>query len=265
MVRWLGLFLLLVVCSVSGYQFLAVQSLSEGMASLLPGVCRPSAIEVVCDGEKCAHARARVTILGFQAAQVNPRILFLGDSNTEALVVPARLCEQAVLNAGVGGANSAFISAMLPEFLTNAGGQVGMTVLAVGTNDAVTGAETPVADFAANVRRTVDILRRNGSQVLLVTVPPVEQGRPLGDAYFSMQHIGILNEALRRVAQEESVTVVEGAARFSSSEGWAIPGSTFDGVHFTSTSHRRWLEEVTHALEDSDFCRRQAIGQGAGD
>jgi len=90
----------------------------------------------------------------------------------------------------------------------------------------------------------------------------ISKCKSLGDGYFSGAHLRALNEILRQVAEAESVVLVDAAARFTTADGWAIPGSTFDGVHFSAETHRLWFDEVARALLAGGYCRRQIAVQG---
>ncbi|MFX7086582.1 SGNH/GDSL hydrolase family protein, partial [Acinetobacter baumannii] len=63
----------------------------------------------------------------------NP-IVFLGDSITEAAVLPRAICGHLVVNAGIGGAAIGDLVTIVPSLLH--GVSPVLVVIAIGTNDA---------------------------------------------------------------------------------------------------------------------------------
>jgi hypothetical protein len=79
------------------------------------------------------HSDVREFIIAAQLARAESPIVFLGDSITEAAMLPNAICNHPVINAGIGGAGIDQLLKVAPTLFK--GRSPALVVLAVGTND----------------------------------------------------------------------------------------------------------------------------------
>jgi acyl-CoA thioesterase-1 len=182
-----------------------------------------------------------------RTASERPRIVFLGDSLTAGLGLPAdeaypallqQKIDQAglgyeVINAGVSGDTSAGGLRRLEWVLD---GDVRVLVVALGANDGLRG--LPVAELERNLEQIVSTARSRGVSVLLagMEAPP-----NVGSEYTAA-----FRQTYRNVAQAQGVPLVPflldgvaGRAELNQS----------DGIHPNAAGARRVADTIWPALE----------------
>jgi hypothetical protein len=80
------------------------------------------------------HSDVRENVIAAHLARVKNPIIFLGDSITEAAVLPRAICGHPVVNAGIGGAGVDDLLKVAPSLLNDKSPV--LVVVAIGTNDA---------------------------------------------------------------------------------------------------------------------------------
>ncbi len=104
-----------------------------------------------CAEANCSHLSARLFVILAHIRQSRPGgILMVGDSNTEATLLPRTLCGLDVINAGIGGATVGTFQRATDELMT--GAKPALVILAIGSNDAWASSHTSPEVFAQQYR-----------------------------------------------------------------------------------------------------------------
>lgn len=206
------------------------------------------------------HTQVRVSMIGLQK-QACPAAssLWAGDSNTEGMwwnYVCGNNVGGWVINGGIGGTTVKQYLDVLPEVLVKSTPYV--VTVALGTNDANAARVGTPDDLAweANYTALVDALLAAGKKVTLFTIPPVEQGKPLGEGYFLTSQIQRFNSHIRATAQQRGLALKDIYALWANAQGFAAPGSTTDGVHHTRAKQVAYY----YQLEDAIRTMRASLG-----
>jgi acyl-CoA thioesterase-1 len=175
-----------------------------------------------------------------------PRVVFLGDSITAGLHLPAHEAFPAVLqgllaaegrpfhlvNAGVSGDTSAGGLRRIDWVLRS---KPDVLVVELGGNDGLRG--QPVASIEANLRAIVGRARAAGTEVLLL-------GMRLPPSY-GQEYAGEFAKSYDRIAFDMKLTYVP----FFMQGVGGIPGMNLeDGLHPSAAGQRRLAQNVLHAL-----------------
>jgi lysophospholipase L1-like esterase len=179
----------------------------------------------------------RLFMIRSMLAQAQDPIVFLGDSITEAALLPSSICGRPVVNAGIGGTRADSYAELARSSILN-GLQASLIVIALGTNDAAT---TSSGDFSASYRSLVDIVQPHTSKLVLVGVPPLGAGGLRN--YFDGSKVEANSKAIRAIAEQSEIPFVDLASVFSG----AI--DTVDGVHLSATSYRIWMQAIASSVK----------------
>lgn len=162
------------------------------------------------------------------------RIVFLGDSLTEAGEWGEWFPDAPVLNRGVAGDVSAGVLARLDSAIK----APRAVFLLIGTNDL--GFGVPPAEIVDNVCETLAAIDRRapGTRVYLQSVMP-------RSADYSSD-IRLLNAEYRRLASAArgEVVFVDLWPALADPDGTLRRGFTSDGLHLTGAGYRAWLEVI---------------------
>lgn len=110
----------------------------------------------------------------------------------------------------------------------------------LGINEIYT---TPSA-FAAQYGKIIDTLQTNhpGADIYIISITPVSKAKELENSVFSLKNIREHNAALYELAGEKGCYYLDLFSAMADAEGY-LPGSvTFDGVHFTASQYKVWLD-----------------------
>lgn len=178
--------------------------------------------------------------------------------------LPAATGERTVINAGRGGDTTADLLARLEgDVLAQA---PDLVVLLAGTNDRLNSPKAiPLAQYEENLRDLVRRIAARGAKVLLVTIPPAHEpyllkrhpreffGRERAEA-----RIASVNDAVRRVARERAIPVVDFFAAVENAGGASERAGSLirnrensgseDGVHPTAKGYRLLGNLVAEAI-----------------
>ncbi len=111
--------------------------------------------------------------------------------------------------------------------------------LMIGTNDAIQGSNGSDGTFLANLGALTVAIRQflpDPAKLAFCTIPPVEVGKAF-DAPAILPNILALNTIIQAGAAAEAragrpLVLLDTYAVLAGSDGYALPGSTYDGVHF---------------------------------
>ncbi len=129
----------------------------------------------------------------------------------------AAMSGKTVRNAGVRGVHASYGASKISAFLSCKPGYV---CILYGSNDAIGGGSA--ADVKANLRRMVTACKNNKTIPILATVPPMIKSH----ASFNGKARSI-NMAIRELASEEGVALVDLYSAFGSGENYLVS----DGLH----------------------------------
>ncbi|MEO6784502.1 MAG: GDSL-type esterase/lipase family protein, partial [Chthoniobacteraceae bacterium] len=214
-------------------------------------------------------------------------IIMFGDSTTASRpgavqkVYSVRVAESlqgigsslAVYNAGIGGnttrdARKRFERDVLRH-------QPRVIVMQFGINDCAvdvwkkppaTGPRVPLAEYLENLRAMISAARQQNARVILMTTNPIRwtprlkelYGKPPYDADkedgFDSAHLAAYNEALRKLAAELSLPLVDVRAAypaFAEKHRTTIAGLLLDGMHPNDLGHQLVSELLVPAIRNA--------------
>lgn len=172
------------------------------------------------------HRIVRRQVIQAQASQApTGTTLYLGDSNVEMALVDG-------FNAGIASARVSDIPALLKSLLPIL--RPDRVVVSVGVNDAQRARPFDLAAWRAAYQ---GVLHSAGpTPVMVMGIDPVEDGKPLGTAFFDPSAIAQQNAALAGLC--------EGAAAFVPPR-LSSAGLTVDGVHNNADGFAEWRARLT--------------------
>jgi lysophospholipase L1-like esterase len=185
------------------------------------------------------HEIVREFMVRSEIAQATDPVLFVGDSITEAALLPGSICGHPVVNAGLGGATTGsyldFAKLTFPPDLKSA-----LIVVALGTNDSTAIGAKWNGSLASPYNQLADFLRPRTGKLLFAGIPPFEMGGALAKTYFDSNVSKKNNAIIRSVASNRSVDFVDLQK--------AISGEhlTVDGIHLTPAAYREWLPAIVN-------------------
>jgi len=133
----------------------------------------------------------------------------------------------ALVNVGSGGATTPMLAARLIRILDIA--RPSVAVVAIGRNDAHDDFDFEV--WKAHYNGIVLNLHRRQVTMVLETILPVEEGGPLGSAYFNEAAARRMSAHIRVLAGIYGAALNDMERQFDNANGFLPPYSTADGVH----------------------------------
>lgn len=235
-------FVAALLCAIAGLLLVVFVGGPNSHAGVLGHIAERLGIESPSDLEK-RRIEVRTFIIRSQLAQAKNPIVIIGDSITEAALLPSSICGADVVNAGIGGMTVGAYLPLAKQLL--AGRRVRSIIVALGTNDAGTSSSSPIGSDYASL---IDELSKHTSKILLAGLPPLEMGGALADRYFDSTSADRNNAAIRSLAASKNLP-------FINLRG-AIHGDnrTVDGVHLTADAYRQWREVVRRNIYSALGC-----------
>jgi lysophospholipase L1-like esterase len=198
----------------------------------------------------------RLEVRGFmirsQLAQAKSPVVIIGDSITEAALLPSSICGHDIVNAGIGGMTVGSYLPFAKKLL--AGRRVQSIIVALGTNDSISSTAHIEKDYA----NLIDELAKHTTSLLLAGLPPVEMGGELAGRYFDQASADRNNAAIRSLAAARHLPFVD---LRSAMHGDSL---TVDGIHLTAGGYRQWREAVQRNIASALGCIDPAGGVTAG-
>ena len=121
-------------------------------------------------------------------------------------------------------------------------------VLSFGLNDSALPGQiqhVPVKDYRRNLLEMSSQIASSGAWLVVVTPPPVDEGRVKSRA---MDHTALYAEACRAVAAEMRVPLVDIFTRLQEEPNWK-KACLLDGLHLSANGMNRLYEEVAKTLD----------------
>jgi lysophospholipase L1-like esterase len=231
------------VADLAAHQETMVAALSERVDRLSDEIRFSTPIDL---GHK--HDEVRGFVIRSKIAQIPNAVLFVGDSITEAAVLPASICGHSVINAGLGGADTgsylAFAKLTFPIDLKSP-----LIIIALGTNNSTSVGAKWNRSLAPSYNDLADFLQLHADKLLFAGIPPLEMtGAPAKD-YFDSDFSKKNDATIRSVALNRSIGFVDLQA--------ALVGEnlTVDGVHLTPAGYRKWTPAIVNAAEKTLGCK----------
>jgi lysophospholipase L1-like esterase len=180
------------------------------------------------------HSEVREFMIASQLAQMKSPIVFLGDSITEAAVLPSSICGVAVVNAGIGGAGVDELLKAVPALLN--GKSPALVVVSIGTNDAYPSSSRE-RQFSASYAKLLQTLKLLTPLTVVTTIPPIDpKGALTAAAGFDARLIDRFNALIPKMAEDAGASFID--------LNLAVRGSgtmeTLDGVHLAPAAYDRW-------------------------
>ena len=191
-------------------------------------------------------------MIGFHLEQAGAgSTLVCGDSRVEAAFLPSSIAGIPVVNAGIGGATISLIGEEVAKIV--AIHRVGLLVLSAGVNDAKVENRTTnsVSDFRSNLEAAIKKLAPNAERILLTSIPPVENGKPLGPGFYDGTLICRFNEEIAACAGRNGMDFLDLAGPMMNESRELSAGLSFDGVHLNRLGYEAWRPLLVSAIERS--------------
>jgi lysophospholipase L1-like esterase len=177
-------------------------------------------------------------------AQVPP-IVIVGDSITEAALLPSTICGYTVVNAGGGGMTPDSYATLIKTKGLLSGMAAHILVVALGTNNAQKLA--PVVEFESSYRELLSLLKPHTEKLILAGIPPIENGSLA--QYFDLARVDEINATIEAIAEQQALRFIPLAAS---------PMPTRDGVHPSPIGYKLWLRSITAVLQQELHCAPSA-------
>jgi lysophospholipase L1-like esterase len=184
----------------------------------------------------------RTFIIRRQLAQAMSPIVIIGDSITEAALMPSSVCGHDIVNAGIGGMTVGSYLPFAKQLL--AGRQVESIIIALGTNDSVSSTAHIEQDYAS----LIDELAKHTTKIILAGLPPFEMSGELASRYFDQASADRNNAAIRSLSVTRNLPFVD---LRSAMHGGDL---TIDGIHPTAVAYRQWRDAVQHNIYSALGC-----------
>jgi lysophospholipase L1-like esterase len=169
------------------------------------------------------------------------RMVFLGNSITEAGQWKKLTGDSTVANRGIGGDITFGILKRLNEILIARPSRV---FLLIGINDI--GKDIPDAVIADNIRKIIERFQLESPEKLYVhSILPVNPTiRNFPQHYDKNEHVKKSNQLIREITAQRKVTFVDLHKIFSNPDGLLKAALTHDGLHLNAEGYRLWAEHL---------------------
>ncbi len=194
------------------------------------------------------HSRvdARVFMINSQIRQAEDSVVLVGDSITEAALLPSSVCGHSLVNAGVGGATPTSYLEFIKRNGLLADLHAALVIVALGTNNAQT--VVPLSEFAPSYHALLTALSPKARSMILAGIPQISGPSALS-AYFDRSRIAQINDAIHATAVEHDYTFIPIADH-------AI--ETMDGVHPSAAGYETWRHTLVSAMKKRLGCEPTA-------
>jgi lysophospholipase L1-like esterase len=216
--------------------------LVRGQHSQAGVIEQPAVIKSTADlGNRRLEVRS--FMIRSQLAQAMSPIVIIGDSITEAALLPSSVCGHDVVNAGIGGMTVGSYLPLAKQLL--AGRRVQSIVIALGTNDS---GVLSTAQIEQDYASLIDELTKHTTKILLAGLPPFEMSGALAGRYFDQASADRNNAAIRSLAAARNLPFID---LRNAMHGDSL---TVDGIHLTAAAYRQWREAVRRNIYSALGC-----------
>jgi len=185
----------------------------------------------------------RSFIIRSQLAQAKSPVVIIGDSITEAALLPSSICGHDIVNAGIGGMTVGSYLPLAKQLLARR--RVQSIIIALGTNDSGT---LSTAHIEEDYAKLVDELNKHATNILLAGLPPVEMSGELAGRYFDQAAADRNNAAIRSLSAARNLPFID---LRNAMHGDSL---TVDGIHLTAAAYRQWREAVQRNIYSALGC-----------
>jgi hypothetical protein len=233
--RAIALVCLAVTLAGFGWVYERVNTISKKMSALTEEVRLNSPVDL---GN--SRLDIRVFVIRSQLSQADHPVVFIGDSITEAALLPASICGRGVINAGIGGVSAPYYSSLVNKLFENT--SISAAIVALGTNDAM----PRNANFRSDYESLLNSLVSRTKKLVLVGLPPTEDG--LLGSHIDAEQADLTNLTISQIAQERKLPFVDLRSVFQ--EGKA----TIDGIHLSAAGYHWWTPAIVKAASAALGC-----------
>ncbi|MGY3549416.1 MULTISPECIES: SGNH/GDSL hydrolase family protein [unclassified Bradyrhizobium] len=184
-----------------------------------------------------------------QLTQAKSPVVIIGDSITEAALLPSSICGHDVVNAGIGGMTVGSYLPFAKKLL--AGRRVQSIVVALGTNDS-----RSTAHIESDYANLIDELAKHTTSLALAGLPPVEMNGKLASRDFDPASAEKNDAAIRALAAARHLPFVD---LRSAMRGESL---TLDGIHLSAAGYRQWREAIRRNIVSSLGCVEKTAARG---
>ncbi len=170
------------------------------------------------------------------------RIVFLGNSITEAGQWASLIGDTSVVNRGIAGDITFGVLKRLDAIIESKPSKL---FLLIGINDI--GKDIPDAVIADNIRKIIERFRRDSpaTRIYIQSILPVNpQVKNFPQHYDKNEHVKRANAYIASVVKKAKVTLIDTFNLFADGEGLLIHQYTFDGLHLNADGYKRWVEHL---------------------
>ncbi len=180
----------------------------------------------------------RTVMLNRQAQQVkNCDVLILGDSLVEGMFLESK--EKSIFLMGIGGSKVENWTAWAPQLLDKI--QTPTLIIALGVNNTARDIFFDKEEIIHNFKKLCELATMRGiSHIVLSSVLPVGKNQELGHKTFDSTAIKDINEALKKLARDNSYVYLDCYEHFANEEGFMPESLTTDGVHLNEKGYQLW-------------------------
>ena len=220
-------------------------------------------------GAEAPHAGKAVTVVAFGDSTTAPRGALQVYADCLKSELPKKGIQAEIINAGVGGNTTEAAKARFGKDVLDR--HPDLVVIQFGINDSTvdvwkkppaTESRVTEKQYAENLERFVDTLRKSGCNVILMTPNPMRWTRVLKGAYGRPPYrpddpdgfnvtLRPYAECVRAVAKNKKVPLVDVYAAFQSYgnvKGQSVDDLLLDGMHPNGKGHRLAADLLTGAI-----------------
>jgi len=184
------------------------------------------------------HRRLEVRefIIRSQIRQAPSPIVIIGDSITEAALLPESICGHRIVNAGIGGLAAANYAELVSGLFD--GVHVHLMVVAIGINDAQ---KLAGGGFETSYNLLLQTIEPKADRIILAGITDINQGA-LAE-YFDAQRSNVINSTIEQIAKKRSLPFINLRRQKQSAD------ATIDGIHLSASGYSAWLNSITSAIQ----------------
>ncbi|MGZ2484259.1 lysophospholipase L1-like esterase [Rhizobium pisi] len=191
------------------------------------------------------HWDLRQSIISLQADAVGPgAILLIGDSLIESFAWDD-LSGCRIINAGFAGIWTEKLAPRVPAIVKATSPSA--IVLLVGTNDADPRKPEDWQAFTSGYTEILDDAEQRGIPITVVTPPPFEAGKGVASLY-SKDRLDNVIRILHGISANHKARIIDLNSKFSGDDGYALNGTTADGIHLSGKAQNQFREMLTDEL-----------------
>jgi lysophospholipase L1-like esterase len=180
-------------------------------------------------GTEGGRVELRTFMIKSQIAQAKNPVIVMGDSITEAALLPSSICGHDVVNAGVGGMTVESFAPIAREVLP---ARADAIILALGINDSFKGGAL------VNYGVLFDAVRDHADMIIVAGLAPLAPLGPLAKSYFDSNLAEQNDTMIAQFAANRSLPFIDLHHEMQGDD------LTVDGVHLNGGGYLQWTGAV---------------------